>query len=329
MRYNYTFPGLSFNLYNFRDKKNNITVYCSYLLARTQSMFKYTGLPSTIPQRMLELYLQTNGNVCITSVNSELRAFVGGLGGEPDIYYMPTRYIVANPALDRSLNLTIGEDCIVIPSDSAYLGLKPMFERYASAMLENDLSLWIADINARIASFISASDDRTKKSAEAVLSDLIEGKLGVIAENAFLEGIKTQPYGSTGTQGITDLIEYQQYLKASLFNELGLQANYNMKRESINSNEAQLNEDALLPLIDDMLKCRRLGVEAVNDLYGTDISVDFDSSWLNNEKEIYYTLEVEKNAADGSESDSDVDDSDPDSDNPIEEVIKDDEQDED
>ena len=77
----------------------------------------------------------------------------------------------------------------------------------------------------------------------------------------------------------------QQYLKASFYNEIGLNANWNAKRESINSNESQLNDDMLTPLIDNMLKERQEGVDRVNKLFGTDISVEFNSAWKENEEE--------------------------------------------
>ena len=40
-----------------------------------------------------------------------------------------------------------------------------------------------------------------------------------------------------------------------------------------------MNEDALLPLVDDMLKCRKDGLEKINKMYGTNITVDLSSSW--------------------------------------------------
>ena len=58
-----------------------------------------------------------------------------------------------------------------------------------------------------------------------------------------------------------------------------------MKRESINSNESQLNDDMLHPLIDDMLRERKEGIDRVNALFGLNIKVDFASAWLENEKE--------------------------------------------
>ena len=59
-----------------------------------------------------------------------------------------------------------------------------------------------------------------------------------------------------------------------------------MKRESLNTSESQMNNDALLPLVDDMLKCRERAVEKVNEMFGTDISVALSSSWEDNEQEI-------------------------------------------
>ena len=55
-----------------------------------------------------------------------------------------------------------------------------------------------------------------------------------------------------------------------------------MKREAIGDSESALNRDSLLPLCEDMLRCRQEDVDKVNSLYGTDITVDFDSAWYQN-----------------------------------------------
>lgn len=273
--------------FDFSDKSGCIRQHITYMLNRTQSMFRWDGLPETIPERSLELFLQTNGNVCFYKHNGDLYVFTGGMGGEPDAYYMPTVYTIANPALKLSKSLKIGSECVVMSNDSLYLGLIPLFTRYASGMTENELSMRLAIINTRIIDLISAPDDRTKASAEKFLKDIVDGKLGVIAENAFLDGIRAQPYGTTAnSNALTNLIEMEQYLKASWFNELGLNANYNMKRESLNTSESQMNNDALLPLVDDMLKCRERAIDKVNEMFGTEISVSLASSWEDNEQEI-------------------------------------------
>ena len=279
-------------LYDFSNKKKCSNAHILYMLNRTQSMFTWEGLPETIPQRILELYLQTNGNVCFYKYRGELYVFTGGFGGKPDVYYMPTVYTISNPALNISKSLEIGKECVIIPNDCMYIGLLPLFRRYATMLSENELSLKIADINTRIISLISAPDDRTYKSGEKYLSDIEEGKQGIISENGFLDGIKVQPYANTSnSNALTNLIEVEQYLKASWFNEIGLNANYNMKRESINAGETQLNNDALLPLVDNMLNSREKGIEEVNAMFGTNISVKLSSSWEDNIQEIDFEHE--------------------------------------
>jgi len=279
------------SMYDFADKERCITQHIKYMLNRTQSMFAWKDLPDTIPERSLELFLQTNGNVCFYKYEGSLYVFTGGLGGPPDPYYMPTIYTIANPALKLSKSLEIDKECVVMPNDSLYLGLLPLFSRYATGLTENELSLKLAIINTRIIDVISAPDDRTKVSAEKFLQDISDGRLGVIAENAFLEGIKAQPYGMNSNSGIiNNLIELEQYYKASWFNELGLDANYNMKREHLITSENEMNSDSLLPLVDNMLKCRQRAIEKVNKMYDTNISVDLASSWKDTQLEMQETI---------------------------------------
>lgn len=276
--YSYWFDRLAVKMYDFRDKELCLRHYIAYMLNRTQKIFKYEGLPDTIPKRMLEYMLQVNGFACFAEFQGDLYAFYGGLGGEPDAYYRPTKCVVANSALKFDKTFEIDKDCVIVRNDSYLYGLMPLFRRYASAMVENDISFRMASINTRIESLLSAPDDTTKDAAEKYLRDVEDGKLGVIASNEFLEGIKAQPM-TTSLRTFTDLIEYQQYLKASWFNEIGLNANYNMKREKLSTTESQMNNDALLPLVDDMLESRQVCLDKVNAMFGTNIKVSFASSW--------------------------------------------------
>lgn len=266
------------------DKDVAITNYIKMFLSRTQQMFEYKNLPETIPQRMLELYLQTGGVAFITKVNGELYAFQGGLGGEPDPYYQPTLFTVANPALNYSDNLEIGKDGVLVYSDSMWQGLLPLIQKYAILLAENDITMRTASINMRLISILSVSDDRTKESALEFLRQIEKGQLGVLLDNRNLlmdhENFTVSPTVTTAVSNyMTQLAEYNQYLKASLYNELGLQANYNMKRETLNSAETEMDSDVLIPLVDNMLTCRKLCIDTVNSMYGTNIEVELNSAW--------------------------------------------------
>ena len=64
-----------------------------------------------------------------------------------------------------------------------------------------------------------------------------------------------------------------------MFNQIGVNANYNMKREAINSSESQLNDDGLQPLTDDIVKSIQTGLDEYNKLFGMDVHVELSSVW--------------------------------------------------
>jgi hypothetical protein len=262
-----------------RDKDTAVTEFIANTLAKTQSMFEYEGLPESIPQKELERFLQTTGNVFVTKVDGVLYALTGGKGGEPDVYGRATLYTVANPALRLSKTYDIQKDGVLIENDSNGESLLPLIGRYAVLHTDGLISLNTASILTRITMLISASDDKTKESAGEFLRKIQDGEFSIIGENAFFKGVNMQTAPTTNSVYITQLIELIQYYKASMYNELGLNANYNMKRERLNLGEVSMNVDVLLPYVDNMLKERQNAVEKINAMFNTEISVKLASSW--------------------------------------------------
>lgn len=273
------------------DKGMLLSSYIRYYLSRLQSMFKYEGLPDTIPAKWLENYLLVNGfTVFIKDDADGLICTYAGVGADPDVYFIPTKAIVSNPYLkDKSAarEYTRDEDCVVMYNDTYCQGLLPMLKKYCAQMVEIDVSFYLNTVMSRGTAVLSATDDNTRASAELWLKHIKEGKLGVIGESNFTLADRDLTVNQlTGTDStLTNLIEAMQYVKASLYNDLGLQANYNMKREAINAGESQLTEDQLHPLIDNMLKERQEGLDRVNKMFGTNITVSFNSAWEINERE--------------------------------------------
>ena len=291
----------SFDFSYCSDKDKVFENYCRYTFTRTQSMFTYEGLPDTIPVQWLESYLQRNGSCCIAEHEGKLYALLGNAGGEPDEYYQPTIYTVANPALNLSKNYEIGVDCVYCKNDYDALGLVPLVSRYCGLMTENLLTVRLSDINMRMMNLLSAPDDNTLQSTKQYLKDLEEGKLGVVGETPFFEGLKLQSKGVGNGDYMIQFIELQQYLKGSMYNELGINANFNMKREALSGQEVALNDDALMPLIDDMLKQRRAMCAELNEMFGLNVSVDYGSTWHSNVVEKQLISEDELGAT-GTES---------------------------
>ena len=268
---------------SIKDKELSSRYHIQKFLNITQAMFDYEGLPDTIPQEEAELLIQCFGAPVVTKVQDKLYMFRAGLGGEPSAYYRPTVATIANPYLNYNAQLTIGKDCVIVPNDPLYIGLLPIFERYATLLTENEISMLIASINTRIAFTMSATIDKSAASAKEFLNGILGGDLGVITDPSLTESsrLKIQPGADAGAGTLKVLIEHEQYLKGQALNEVGLNANFNMKREALNSAESALNEDALLPFPYTMLKARIRGWDAVNRMYGTEVKVNLSNAWKN------------------------------------------------
>lgn len=284
------------------DKEWVFKTYKSYFYMRLLEMFEYKNLPDTIPPEMLEMYLLSGGYCFFTEVNGEYYVFEGSLGGEPDPYYRPTLFTVANPALKLSENYDIQKDGVLCKNDKLLFGLDYLVTRTASLMAENLITMNMADVILRSIMMLSAPDDRTRASAEEFLKKLKKGEMGVIADSPLFDGIKRFDSSHSSSGYITQFIEYHQYVKGSFFNEIGLNANFNMKRESIGKGEASLTQDTIFPICDTMFSSRKEFVKKINEKYGLDISVDFSSIWKQNRLEAEYELESLKAEAQPEES---------------------------
>lgn len=272
-------------MFKVSDKQRNVSIQNDYMLAKTLSMFAYDGLPDTIPAVELEKLLQRNGQCFVTEVGGDLYALQGSTGGEPDPYGNDTKFIASNPALNLSEQFDIATGGVLFQNDEMSLGLLPVIERFNTLMVDNQLSMDMASFNARMQTFISASDDKTRESAQLFINKLEQGEHSVIGDNAMFDGVKS--HGNSGTSGtkITELIEYQQYLKSWLFGELGINSPFNMKRERLNTGEVEQHEDSVNIFADNMYDTRQKAVEEINSMYGLNVSVEFSGVWKERRKQ--------------------------------------------
>lgn len=297
MEYNFIDGASKFDLDYVLDKPKSAKAYFTYLLARCLRMFEYKNLPDTIPADIFDRYVMMNGVACVgKDQNDDLRVFFGNWGGEYDVYYRPSLFIVSNPHIEGGekegwfhqytvfpRSKSTKQDGVLMRNDTAWFGLSPMLSRYSALFAENILTIRTADVMLRIIVLLSAPSDEEFASAMEYIKALENGKLKAVGDNPFFEGIKLQSPPSNNGSYLTQFIELHQYLKGSFYNEIGLSANYNMKREAIGKGESTLDNDSLLPLCENMLLCRREDWRKVNELFGTEVEVDFSSSWKENQ----------------------------------------------
>lgn len=260
------------------DKKRQLSNFKAVMFDKTLSMFVWDGLPGSLPAVELEKLLQLNGFAVIAKYKGELYAFNAGFKGQ-NVYNRPTHAIISNPALNFNATLELDKDCVLIKNDDMQQGLTKVYDKYGQMLIENEITMLINDYNKRIPFTISASDDATIASAKAYLQKIIDGSIGVIGENKLFKSLNINQAAATSVTDFADLYGYHQFLTAELNNLIGLATNNNMKRERLTTNEIEVNKNASYPFTDNMLRNRQTAVDKINELFDTDIKVNYSSIW--------------------------------------------------
>ena len=301
-------------IYQYKDKINNVNLANEYTLAKTLSMFDYEGLPDTIPEKELERILQENGFAFIYQWDNDIIAFNGSLSGDVDYYNNQTEINITNNKTRKNKTVPLNEGVLIL-NDDYKLGILKLINKYNTLINENEISIIMANFNNRVQKILSASDDNTKASAKQYLDKVIAGELAIIGESPFLQDLKVQGSSVSNAQSFSDMIELNQYFKASLLNELGIQANTNNKKERLINAEVEQNKELLYPLVNNMYNNRIEAVQAINDKFGLNVSVEYGSVWKdrNVEKglENGNTIEILEDETRLVESDSEIRNSEP------------------
>lgn len=270
------------------DKDIYLRYFINDMLCRCYSMFEYKKLPKTIKKQDIEKYLLINGHCIFTKEKDNFYIFNGDFTGLENVYHRLHKYLVTNVALNlnKEYETENNNDCVLIQNDSECQGFLHLFSKYGVMLNDCEISLNMLSILSRIPYLITSSDEKTKSNADLFLNKIKNGDFSIIADNAFLESIKSIPLNNTTNNQINNLMELTQYTKASAFNSIGLNANWNSKRERLNQSEISLNEDSLTPLIENMLYSRKQAIESINEKYELNIEVDLSNVWKQKQQEI-------------------------------------------
>lgn len=287
--------------------------YREILLNRTVRMFEFDGVPESIDAEFLSRELLVHGRVGITTAATDKtyetpHAWRGFCGGAITEFYTGSRFIGASPVIG-SCDFLIGENGVVIynttedrfapftnyvfdrkksrvpiittPDALPVTALYQYIERTADLLSNIDISTQTLLQTCRALIIITAKDEQTKAAAEVVLSKIYRGDIACVMLSNILDSINIEfaPTAANAAGLLSEYKEQYQFALAQFYNAIGIQANYNLKRERLNVAEIDVNEQALVVNIADMLKCRQQGINAVNAMYGTNISVWLGDEW--------------------------------------------------
>lgn len=264
--------------------KPNYDFYFKWLTNKVASCFSIKGLSDTVNETYLKVHLLLDGMICVTDFNDNLYACIGGLGGQPDEYYIPRTFTIANPILGSKIVKISGEgkDGVLITNtdidrlgwDVVTGGLFNLIHQTATLLADNIISISCAQINTRVVNIYKTNKKGAAVTAANTIKELYAGKPYAVIQDDIFDGFQLLP-GSTASVNnrITELVELHNYIVANFFQSIGIKSNNVMKRERLISDEVEAQDDFLKVSLMEILTCWQKGFDEVNELYGTDWEV--------------------------------------------------------
>lgn len=301
---------ISFN--NEYSMAELVEYYMANMFNRTLMMFEWKNLPDNMDSFDMEKFTQLKGfTLFIYDEKDGSRYYVleGSKYDNISWNYEATKSLIVNPALKGlEQKYEIGKNCVLIRNDYVCVGLYPIIEKNSIDIANTDVSIRYAQFNTRFKTLFTASDDNDKDSVDGIIENIWNGlkPAAVVTNDLYKKSIEGIQYSHSQNTDIKDLIELKQYQLAQFFIELGINANYNMKKESVSADEFRMNDDALMPLIDQMLACRKKACKQINDLFGLNIDVELNSAWLKIAKEVVNEVKQEEAEVDKTEAEAEA-----------------------
>lgn len=268
--------------------------YFNMLYDRVSNMFVWKNLPKSIDINYLNRCLFLKGHCAIFKKNNTFYAASGNFSEQPNEYYQPTEYVIANPVLG-SYNLKIGKECVIFYNSAKDIqyndfpvmtvskgGLYSLIYRTAVLLSDNECSINVAQKNSRFFAFATADTENAFKSTSEVFKKIYNGEGFAIAKSDIASTISISPLaigGGSVSPTLQTLIDIQQYFLAQFLHAIGINSNFNMKKERLVSDEIAINDTAAEINIKSMLEMRKKNVVDLNSLYGLSCDVSLSEQW--------------------------------------------------
>ena len=131
----------------------------------------------------------------------------------------------------------------------------------------------------------TADKDNVKDSVVDFFRKIILGERAVVTDSSIVPNLNAIDLGGKNSnEKIIDVILARDKILEQFYREIGVRF-YQSKRAQVNTEEVSANNDMLLISLDDMLLARQEGIDKVNDMFGTSISVSINPAFIPKEPE--------------------------------------------
>lgn len=256
-----------------------LTWYFSrYLMQKLFSVYEFT-IPEEWDHDYFRYTLFSIGFGAVMNTDKYGVIFQHGTPSGYNVYYRPTRVIVANPALDRTYTLQIGEDCEVIKLTPDWRGAYDIVQLYADMMAVTMESFGMNIINSKLSYVFAAESKTIAESMKKLFDQVASGQPAVFADKSlFTED--GEPRWMDFAQNLQqnfiglDLLEALTTIENQFCTAIGLNNANLQKRERLITDEVNANNEDIRALCSVWLDSMKTCMKKCNAMFNLNLNVE-------------------------------------------------------
>lgn len=257
------------------------------LFERVMRLFVWENTDEVKPKE-IEQRLLLAGHCGISKFKGEITAFFGSFYGVTKYIDEWKNYIVRCPIYSGTK--IIGKNVVVIDNNSIRNPAYMLVHHYAILLAHTEVTLVNILVNARDAGGVPVvSTEKQKQSVAEYQGKVFNGQYGIVTDIGNL-GLEYMGADRKTNQNIMDIMETREKIIKSFYSDIGVRSAFEKRNNTVMA-EVEADTSLLLLNLSDMLKCREVGAEEVNKMFGTNWTVHIA-------EEINYATENERVAFD-------------------------------
>lgn len=262
------------------------TKYFNQLLIDIMSMLEYENVPEGFNPDYLELFRLMDGKSAVVKNNNDIVPIKGSFSGDIGYYGYGSEFVGTDLGGNISFEGKVDKDCALFKNNALMIPDAMNILEYAEMFAQVKVSKKCNVIFARYLPLFKVANQKTKEALKVALKDIEIGNVGMILGDnieSYIEGIKDIERIDITEVRNNDMLQYidkfEDDLMRGFYSYYGHSMNVSTKLAQQSVSEVEANESvaAIYPL--QRLKYAKMGCEAMNKLFGTNMSVRFSEAW--------------------------------------------------
>lgn len=190
-----------------------------------------------------------------------------------DIYYQPKEIIVSSPQFTQPKKGLVGLNCEVIKCFDDYYGFEHIVTKYAVMLAACDRSINVNIMSSIVSKIIAARNKKQADEYKEAYGKATEGNPFVTILGDNWEGLQVRDLiGDVKSDYIADKLEdLRRCLINDFLTEVGINNANLAKRERLNSDEVNANNEEVMALTVIALENMKEGFKKINELAGEEL----------------------------------------------------------